>query len=123
MMSGLLGAKAMAPVASVGASSVIGVQVSPESRVSHTPPLPTPSSQRLESRGSTAIEATRPERSVFGLLWYDSGAAANGAHCPVTCTADVEVPSSFAVADFARHAGTAARAVTALARKSVLMKR
>src|SRR5436309_9594142 len=61
MMLGSLGAKATAPVASVGAESVRGTHDVPASRLSQTPPLPTPISQWLTSDGSTAIEATRPE--------------------------------------------------------------
>ena len=50
----------------VGAESEIGRQEVPASWLSHTPPFPTPTSQCVESLGSTAIEATRPELK-FGM--------------------------------------------------------
>src|SRR5262249_11191470 len=72
MTCGLLGANDSAPIVKVGAESAMGRQEVPASRLSHSPPLPTPASQWAASVGSTARAATRPE---FGLLrsgtpWY-----------------------------------------------------
>src|SRR5438105_1993169 len=88
MMFESLGAKATAPTANVGASSVSGAHVVPPSRVSQTPPLPTPISQCNRSRGSTAIEDTRPElarrRGPSG-----KGAGPRLVHCPPSAAAVV----------------------------------
>src|SRR5215831_8100465 len=65
MMLGLLGAKAMAPVAIVGCASVLDDQVRPESRVSQRPPTLTPASQWFVSTGSTARAAIRPAKLSF----------------------------------------------------------
>src|SRR6478736_110198 len=63
-MAGLAGSNAIAPVVSVGASSVRGDQDAPESKDCQTPP-PAPLTSRCAGLvGSTAIALTRPITST-----------------------------------------------------------
>src|SRR6476620_1237747 len=67
MMRGLLGANAIAPIAKVASPSERGRHDTPALRVSQIPPCEAPTSHRLGSVGSTAIDTTRPLTGWGGL--------------------------------------------------------
>src|SRR5258708_22807237 len=82
MIAGLLGAKASAPMASEAWSSVFGDQVTPVSRVSHTPPIAPPTSQWALLVGSTAMLTIRPEVGSTGVICaFMKGAGPKLIHC------------------------------------------
>src|SRR5258708_31219404 len=68
IIEGLLGAKATAPIASAGWSSVRGVQFTPELVVSQTPPCAAPISQCALLVGSTAAHVIRPLTGPEGAI-------------------------------------------------------
>src|ERR1041385_2331248 len=68
MIFGLEGARARAPIANDGWSSVRGFQVLPASRVSQTPPWAAAIYQWLELEGSTATSAMRPLTGAAGVV-------------------------------------------------------
>src|SRR2546427_109997 len=91
MMAGLLGAMASAPIDSEIWSSVRGVQWTPLSRVSQTPPWAAAINQCALLPGSTARHVTRPQLGWGGFICvFIIGAGPILTHCGWTASAAVK---------------------------------